>query len=153
MDFITDIWLTYKAEIIPLLVTLLTVFITGFTLWLRSYFKKETIKNQAQIEIMQGLSEREDYKPQLNDQKNQLDNLMTNQNLLLEMYNLVFQNSDLSSETKEKLTYLANNIKYGEQFNKNIELQKEINELREQLATLKTKSVPVVEEQIRKVRR
>lgn len=152
--WLMDFWSVYGGMITPVLVTLLTALVTSLALKIKSEAKTNAAKAELQLEALKEVANREDNKPQLAEQSQKLTDLEKSITYLTEMFNLAFQNSNLTPEIKENLKSLVNKIKYGteEDLVKELELQKA--QLEEQLEVLKkeleNKITTVVEEKTTK---
>ena len=151
--WLADFWAVYGNMITPVLVTLLTALVTALALKIRSDAKVNSVKADLQIEALKEVANREDNKPELEKQANKISELERVVTLQTEMFNLAFQNSNLTPEIKENLTSLTNKIKYGTEEDLVKKLEAEKHQLEEQLASIKSQAdnkVAVVQEEIKK---
>ena len=152
--WLSDFWAVYGDMITPVLVTLLTALVTAIALKIRSDAKVNATKADLQIQALKDVANREDNKPELERQASEIEDLKRAITLQTEMFNLAFQNSNLTPEIKDTLTALNNKIKYGTEEDLVKELEAEKASLQEQLETLKlqleNKVVTVVQEEVKK---
>ena len=155
--WLADFWAVYGNMITPVLVTLLTALVTALALKIKSDAKVNAAKADLQIQALKDVANREDNKPELERQANKIDNLERVITLQTEMFDLAFQNSNLTPEIKENLTSLSNKIKYGTEEDLVKELEAEKAKLKEELEAVKSQletKVPVlVEEAKKRIRR
>lgn len=155
--WLADIWTVYGGYVQPMLITLLTALVTALAIKIRSDAKVNAAKADLQIQALKDVANREDNKPELERQANKIDNLERVITLQTEMFDLAFQNSNLTPEIKENLTSLSNKIKYGTEEDLVKELEAEKAKLKEELdavkSQLETKAPVVVEEAKKRIRR
>lgn len=120
MDTLIQIWETYKGEIIPALVTAFIAFIPFFVLWVKNRLTLSNKKQEAQLEVMKQIANKEDTRPELETLKEEISLLKEEiQNLKgavsnsAVLFNTAFQNSDLKPEVKDFLESLKNKILVG----------------------------------------
>ena len=111
--WLSDFWTVYGDMITPVLVTLLTAIVTAVALKIKTDAKVNAEKADLQIQALKDVANREDNKPQLEAQSEQLKELKKSVDTLSEMYSLAFQNSNLDPEVKNNLAVIANRVKYG----------------------------------------
>ena len=111
--WLSDFWTVYGDMITPVLVTLLTAIVTAVALKIKTDAKVNAKKADLQIQALKDVANREDNKPQLEAQSEQLKELKKSVDTLSEMYSLAFQNSNLDPEVKNNLAVIANRVKYG----------------------------------------
>lgn len=147
-QWLVDFWTVYDDMITPVLVTLTLAVITWVALSIKSSAKINSAKADLQIQALKDVANREDNKPQLQEQTTKIDELEKAVIYLADMFNAAFQNSSLDPEIKNNLSALVNKIKYGteedlvqELENQKVLLQEQINTLTEQL-----KNATVVQE-------
>lgn len=138
--WLADFWAVYGNMITPVLVTLLTALVTALALKIRSDAKVNSVKADLQIKALTEVANREDNKPELERQAGKIAELERVVTLQSEMFNLAFQNSNLTPDIKDNLTSLVNKIKYGteEDLVKQLELEKA--KLQEEIDALKSKA-------------
>jgi hypothetical protein len=152
--WLADFWAVYGNMITPVLVTLLTALVTALALKIRSDAKVNSVKADLQIKALTEVANREDNKPELERQAGKIAELERVVTLQSEMFNLAFQNSNLTPDIKDNLTSLVNKIKYGteEDLVKQLELEKV--KLQEEIDALKSKAESavgaVIQEETRK---
>lgn len=137
--WLVDFWTVYGSMITPVLVTLLTSIVTWLALKIRSDAKVNKAKADLQIEALKEVANREDNKPQLEAQSQQISELIKGFTLLADMFDVAFQNSNLDPEIKANLTSLVNKIKYGTEEDLVKELETSNAQLKEQIETLTKK--------------
>ena len=147
--WLADIWTVFGEFIQPLLMALVTALVTALAIKIRSDAKVNAAKADLQIEAWRNVANREDNKPELERQATKIDALERAVTLQSEMFNVAFQNSNLTPETKDALTTLNNKIKYGteEDLVKELEAQKatleaQVASLQQQLTAQTTVVVP-----------
>lgn len=142
--WLADFWAVYGNMITPVLVTLLTALVTALALKIRSDAKVNSVKADLQIKALTEVANREDNKPELEKQAGKIAELERVVTLQSEMFNLAFQNSNLTPDIKDNLTSLVNKIKYGteEDLVKQLELEKA--KLQEEIDALKSKAESTV---------
>ena len=144
-EWLANIWAVYGGHITPVLVTLILAIVSAIAL---------KIKADAEIEAIKTIANREDNKPQLEEQSQKIASLEQSNRYLAEMVNVAFQNSNLTPEVKDNLASLSNKIKYGTEDNLVKELETEKAQLQEQVESLKaqleTKVVATVQEETKK---
>lgn len=150
-QWLIDFWTVYGDMITPVLVTLLVSLVTWLALQLKSTAKINAAKADLQIEALKNVANREDNKPQLEDQSQKLQHLEKVILNLSEMINVAFQNSNLDPDIKANLSSLINKIKYGseDEFVKELEtnnaiLKQQIEELTQKLASNVVETVETV---------
>lgn len=135
--WLVDFWTVYGDMITPVLVTLLTSVVTWLALKIRSDAKVNRTKAELQIAALKEVADREDNKPQLEAQSEQIADLTKTIMYLADMIDVAFQNSDLDPEIKANLASLVNKIKYGTEEDLVRELEENNAKLEEQVAALK----------------
>lgn len=135
-QWLADFWAVYGDMITPVLVTLLVSLVTWLALQIKNTAKINAAKADLQIEALKTVANREDNKPQLEEQSQKIQALEKVILNLSEMINVAFQNSNLDPEIKANLTALNNKIKYGseEELIKELEQNNEV--LKQQLEEL-----------------
>lgn len=160
--WLVDFWTVYGDMITPVLVTLLVSIVTYLGVSIKAEAKKNKIKADLQIEALKQVANREDNKPQLEQQSAQISELSRCVSLLADMINVAFQNSSLDPEIKDNLSSLINKLKYGteEDLVKELEAQKaalleQINSLKEELSSKNSSvaQVTTTQETVKRVRR
>lgn len=152
--WLIDFWTVYGDMITPVLVTVALALLTSLALKIKSDAKTNAAKADLQIQALKDVANREDNKPQLEQQSQQIAQMEQTLAYLADMVNLAFQNSNLTPEIKNNLASLSNKIKYGTEDDlvKELETQKAL--LEEQITALKAeleaKVVAVVEEKTAK---
>lgn len=134
--WLIDFWTVYGDMITPVLVTLLTSIVTYLALKIKSEAKVNKVKAELQIEALKEIANREDNKPQLEAQAQEIAELKKTIENLSEMFNLAFQNSALDPEIKNNLESINNKIKYGTENTLVKELEKNNDILKEQINDL-----------------
>ena len=151
--WLVDFWTVYGNMITPVLVTLLTSIVTWLALKIRSDAKVNRAKAELQIEALKEVANREDNKPQLEAQSEQIADLTKTIMYLADMIDVAFQNSELDPEIKANLASLVNKIKYGSEEDLVKELEASNAQLKEQVKALtqklETDSKQVVETEIK----
>ena len=139
--WLVDFWTIYGDMITPILVTILCSVLTYIAIKIKSDAKINSAKTDLQIQALKDVANREDNKPQLEDQSKQINELSKTIAYMADMINLAFQNSNLDPEIKNNLASLSNNIKYGteedlvkELENNNALLQEQVKALKEEIA-------------------
>ena len=139
--WLVDFWTIYGDMITPILVTILCSVLTYIAIKIKSDAKINSAKTDLQIQALKDVANREDNKPQLEDQSKQINELSKTIAYMADMMNLAFQNSNLDPETKNNLASLSNKIKYGteedlvkELENNNALLQEQVKALKEEIA-------------------
>ena len=151
--WLADIWTVYGGYVTPMLITILTALVTALAIKIRSDAKVNAAKAELQIQALKDVANREDNKPELERQANKIDNLERVITLQTEMFDLAFQNSNLTPEIKENLTLLSNKIKYGTEEDLVKELEAEKAKLKEELDAVKSQleiKAPVVVDEVKK---
>ena len=152
--WLVDFWTVYGDMITPVLVTVVLALLTSLALKIKSDAKTNAAKAELQIQALKEVANREDNKPQLEKQSQEIEDLKRAVELQSEMINLAFQNSNLKPEIKDNLTSLSNKIKYGTEEDLVKELEAEKAALQEKVTSLESqlenKVVAVVEEKITK---
>lgn len=136
--WLSDFWFVYGDMITPVLVTLMISILTYLALKIRSDAKVNAAKADLQIEALKQVANREDNKPQLKAQSDEIAKLSDAVSNLSDMVNLAFQNSSLDPEIKNNLTAIVNKIKYGTEIDLSKLHEEEVAVLKEQIATLTT---------------
>ena len=150
--WLVDFWTVYGDMITPVLVTVVLALLTSLALKIKSDAKTNAAKAELQIQALKEVANREDNKPQLEKQSQEIEDLKRAVELQSEMINLAFQNSNLKPEIKDNLTSLSNKIKYGTEEDLVKELESEKALLQEQITSLKSQleNKVVVEEKTTK---
>lgn len=140
-EWLVDFWTIYGDMITPILVTILCSILTYIAMKIKSDAKINSAKTDLQIQALKDVANREDNKPQLEDQSKQINELSKTIAYMADMINLAFQNSNLDPEIKNNLASLSNKIKYGteedlvkELENNNALLQEQLEALKEEIA-------------------
>ena len=140
--WLVDFWTVYGEMIEPVLITVVLALLTSLALKIKSDAKTNAAKAELQIQALKDVANREDNKPQLEEQNAKLESLERTVALQTEMFNLAFQNSNLTPEIKDALTSLNNKIKFGteedlvkELETQNATLQAQVESLQLQLST------------------
>lgn len=146
--WLVDFWTVYGDMITPILVTLLTSILTWIAIKIKADAKYNRQKTELQIQALKDVANREDNKPQLEEQSQRLIELEKTLTHLADMFNVAFQNSSLDPEIKANLAALINKIKYGteedlvkELETSNAQLKEQINALTQQLETTAKQTV------------
>lgn len=151
--WLVDFWTVYGDMITPVLVTVLTSILTWLAIKIKSDAKYNKQKTELQIQALKDVANREDNKPQLEEQSQRLIDLEKTLTHLAEMFDVAFQNSSLDPEIKANLAALINKIKYGTEEDLVKELEASNAQLKEQLDTLtqqlKENAKIVVEQEIK----
>ena len=152
-QWLVDFWTVYGDMITPVLVTLLTSVVTWLALKIKTDAKLNREKAELQIQALKDVANREDNKPQLEEQSQKLAELEKTIKYLADMFDVAFQNSSLDPEIKSNLAALINKIKYGTEEDLVKELEASNAQLKEQVETLtqelKTTTTQVVEQEIK----
>ena len=152
--WLIDFWTVYGDMIEPVLITVVLALLTSLALKIKSDAKTNAAKAELQIQALKDVANREDNKPQLEQQATQIAQLESTITHLSEMFNLAFQNSNLTPEIKDNLKALENKIKYGTEEDLVKELEAQKAQLEAQLEALKAeldnKVIAVVEEKTTK---
>lgn len=140
-QWLTDFWTVYGSMITPVLVTLLVSLLTYIAIKLKSDAKINKMKADLQIQALKEVANREDNKPQLEEQSQKLAELEKVIAYLADMFDVAFQNSNLDPEIKANLASLINKIKYGSEEDlvkkleeTNAQLKEQVEALQEQIA-------------------
>lgn len=140
-EWLVNFWTIYGDMITPILVTILCSVLTYIAIKIKSDAKINSAKTDLQIQALKDVANREDNKPQLEDQSKQINELSKTIAYMADMINLAFQNSNLDPEIKNNLASLSNKIKYGteedlvkELENNNALLQEQVEALKEEIA-------------------
>lgn len=154
-QWLTDFWTIYGDMITPVLVTLLVSLLTYIAIKLKSDAKITKMKADLQIQALKDVANREDNKPQLEEQSQKLAELEKVITYLADMFDVAFQNSNLDPEIKANLASLINKIKYGSEEDlvkqleeTNAQLKEQVEALQEQIA--QTVTTTTVETETRK---
>lgn len=120
METLSNIWNTYKGDIVPVLVSAILVVVTAVAYFVASKIKAQGIKAEAQAERITNIDENgatAKQQEELKSEVEQLQELMVvvkdGMVSLTDLFNTAFQNSSISPEVKEQLNNLANSIKNG----------------------------------------
>ena len=140
-EWLVNFWTIYGDMITPILVTILCSLLTYIAIKIKSDAKINSAKTDLQIQALKDVANREDNKPQLEDQSKQINELSKTIAYMADMINLAFQNSNLDPEIKNNLASLSNKIKYGteedlvkELENNNALRQEQVEALKEEIA-------------------
>ena len=156
-DTLKGLWSTYGTEVIPVLVTVSLAILTWLAIKIRSDAKLMAAKNDLQIKALKEVANREDNKPQLDEQSVQINNLQNSILYLGQMFNEAFQNSSIDPEIKANISNCMNKIMYGTQEDLIKQLEETKAQLQEQVnvltAQLSAKQAEVVEEVKTRIRR
>lgn len=170
METITQIWATYKGEVIPALVSALIAFIPFLVFWIKARMNLANKKQEAQLEVMKQIANKEDTTPQIEALTEQISFLDESVKEIKEavsntavLFNAAFQGSDLNPELKENLESLKNKVVIGSNQDLIAELEKQLSEVKEEYQALldstKKEAEVIVEEvessknKIKKIRR
>ena len=134
--WLIDIWAAYSDVIVPALVTLAVALVTWIAIRIKTDAKVNQAKAELQIAELKKLNEREDTRPELNTLSAEVEDVKQSNRYLAEMFDLVFQNSTLTEETKNELTLLKNKLVFGVKEDLVAQLTAEKTALEEQLVGL-----------------
>ena len=137
-QWLVDFWTVYGDMITPVLVTLMTSLFTWLAIKIRTEAKLNRERTELQIQAMKDVANREDNKPQLEEQSKKITELERVITHLADMIDVAFQNSGLDPEVKDNLASLTNKIKYGTEEDLVKELEANNALLKEQVDTLTT---------------
>jgi len=170
MDTLTQIWATYKGDVIPALVSAMIAFIPFLVFWIKARMNLSNKKQEAQLEVMKQIAAKEDTTPQLEALKEEIVVLEESiaeikdatSNMAV-LFNAAFQGSDLSPEIKDNLESLKNKVVIGNNQDLITDLQNQLKNVKEEyealLISTQNKVEDVVEEvapvehKIKKIRR
>ena len=166
MDTLTQIWTTYKGEIIPALISAFLIFIPFISFWVRNRLSIANKKAEIQVELLKQVVNKEDTRPELDVLsekiacvKNELLNVKESIGNLANIFNETFQKSDLDVDTKELISTLTKKVIVGSNQEKIVELQKildtkvdEIQQLKNALVEKAEVKVKEVKEKIKRIR-
>ena len=120
METLSNIWNTYKGDIVPVLVSAILIVVTAVAYFVASKIKAQGIKAEAQAEKIANIDENgatSEQQEEIKSEVQQLQELMVvvkdGMVSLTDLFNTAFQNSSISPEVKEQLNNLANSIKNG----------------------------------------
>lgn len=152
--WLSDVLAVYGDMVVPALVTLLVAIVSWVAMSIKASAKVNSAKADLQIQALKDVANREDNKPELEKQAGKIEALERVVALQSEMFNLAFQNSNLTPEVKDNLTSLVNKIKYGTEEDLVKELESANAQLLEQIESLKqqleTPTTVVVKEDVKK---
>ena len=120
METLSNIWNTYKGDIVPVLVSAILIVVTAVAYFVASKIKAQGIKAEAQAEKIANIDENgatSEQQEEIKSEVQQLQELIVvvkdGMVSLTDLFNTAFQNSSISPEVKEQLNNLANSIKNG----------------------------------------
>lgn len=120
METLSNIWNTYKGDIVPVLVSAILLVVTAVAYFVASKIKAQGIKAEAQAEKIANIDENGATSKQQEEIKSEVQQLQElivvvkdGMVSLTDLFNTAFQNSSISPEVKEQLNNLANSIKNG----------------------------------------
>ena len=120
METLSNIWNTYKGDIVPVLVSAILIVVTAVAYFVASKIKAQGIKAEAQAEKINNIDENgatSEQQEEIKSEVQQLQELIVvvkdGMVSLTDLFNTAFQNSSISPEVKEQLNNLANSIKNG----------------------------------------
>lgn len=120
METLKNIWMTYKGDIVPVLVSAILVIITALAYLIASKIKAQGIRDQVNAEKLDSINENGATAEQTEEVKSEVEKLkeimvVVKEGMvsLTDLFNTAFQNSSISPEVKEQLNNLANAIKNG----------------------------------------
>lgn len=153
-NWLINFWTIYGEIITPILVTLLTSILTYVALKIRSDAKVNSAKADLQIQALKEVAGKEDTKPEIAKQSEEISNLRQVMFYMADMFNVAFQNTALDPEIKANISSLLNKCKYGSEDDLIKELEESNARLSEQVAELTAKATTdvteIVTEEIRK---
>ena len=156
-DTLKNLWATYGAEVTPVLITVTLALLTWLAIKIRSDAKLMAAKNELQIQALKEVANREDNKPQLEEQSALLNNLQNSVLYLGQMFNEAFQNSTIDPEIKSNITACMNKIMYGTQEDLIKQLEETKLKIEEQVKTLtdqlSAKTAEVISQEKTRIRR
>lgn len=145
--WLQDAWTICVQWIAPILTPILTALVSWLAIKVRSDAKIAATKAELQLEALKNVANREDNKPQLDEQTKQINNATSAITCLAEVMNLAFQNSDLDPEIKLNIQAMLNKLKYGSEEDlvvmlqdANAKLTEQVNELTAKLAASEEES-------------
>ena len=108
--WLVDFWTVYGEMITPVLVTLLLAIVTAIALKIRSDAKVNAAKADLQIEALKQVANREDNKPQLEAQSQEIEDLKIEKALYkgevsanIEARNIYLRSRNLSKEDRKRI--------------------------------------------------
>ena len=120
METLINIWNTYKGDVIPVLITILTILIPAIACYAASRIRANGVKEEARAETMRKIAEKEDTRPELDKNAKAIENMKETMDAMQDMiislsdlFNEAFQSSSLTPEVKEKLNNITSRIKNG----------------------------------------
>lgn len=120
METLSNIWNTYKGDIVPVLVSAILIVVSAVAYFVASKIKAQGIKAEAQAEKIANIDENgatSEQQEEIKSEVQQLQELIVvvkdGMVSLTDLFNTAFQNSSISPEVKEQLNNLANSIKNG----------------------------------------
>lgn len=153
-EWLIDFWTVYGDMITPILTTLLMALTTALALKIRTDAKLNNAKADLQIQALKDVANREDNKPELNEQKEEIKILKQSIIYLGDMFSTAFANSSLDPQVKQSLEVLKNKITYGNEEDLVKELEDTNQKLKEEVDALKSqlaeKAITVVESEVNK---
>ena len=153
-EWLSNFWSVYGNQIVPVLVTLTLAMLTWLALKIRSDAKLRQAETEAQIQALQQVANKEDVSPEVQENSKKLQMMETTLKYMAEMFDVAFQNSNLTPEIKDNIAALKNKILYGTEEDLVKALNEQILTLKEQVDTLSAKTtekvVEVVNEEVQK---
>ena len=120
METLSNIWNTYKGDIVPVLVSAILIVVSAVAYFVASKIKAQGVKAEAQAEKIANIDENgatSEQQEEIKSEVQQLQELIVvvkdGMVSLTDLFNTAFQNSSISPEVKEQLNNLANSIKNG----------------------------------------
>lgn len=149
-QWLVDFWAVYNEAIVPVLVTILVSLLTYVAIKIRSDAKLAAAKTEIQIKAMQDMANKETGKTEIEEYNKQLNCVDKKLSYIVDIFNLAFQNSNLSPEIKNNITNVVNKMKFGTSEDIVANQQEEIDRLKEQILALNEQATKQAEVVIRK---
>ena len=144
-QWLVDFWAVYNEAIVPVLVTILVSLLTYVAIKIRSDAKLAAAKTEIQIKAMQDMANKETGKTEIEEYNKGLAAVEKKLGYIVDIFNLAFQNSNLSPEIKNNITNVVNKMKFGSTEDLAASQQEEIERLKEQLVALTEKTAKQTE--------
>lgn len=158
--WLSDFWAVYGEVITPILTGFLSLFLTWFTLKIRTNFKQAEAKTDTQILLMEQIIKKEDNKEGIIEIKRENAELKDAVANLSDMIVVLTDNTNIEETAKNDIRNIASKVKYGTSFEKiqelevvNNNLKSELRNAKDQLSTIIQPAVDIAKSTIKKIRK
>jgi len=158
MEWLNEFWEIYKGDIMPVILTFITLSITALGLWIRTKLKVDAELAKENVKHLKNIENKEDLKPQIVETSEKVNKLSNELNKVAELVGYVFLQTDLQPVVKDEIKKRLGDIKIGESYEKIKKLESELEFYKKELESIEVKKMQpkeikkVVDNTISKIR-